>query len=164
MRCLLKNKLIGILAFLLLISGTNAQKVQSVLKIDDLLERITGNDTVYVVNFWAVWCKPCVQELPSFDSLHSAVLGSKVRVLLVSLDFKEDIEKKVNPFLVKKSVKAHCVLLDESGGEFIDKVSRDWSGAIPGTLFIQGEKKVFVERKMHLAQIKSVLESNFPGR
>ena len=28
-----------------------------------------SNDTTYVINFWATWCRPCVQELPYFEQL-----------------------------------------------------------------------------------------------
>ncbi len=73
----------------------NAQKVLAVYKLGDLLKRIEPADTTYVVNFWATWCKPCVQELPAFDSLTTE--NKKLKVLLVCLDFKEEIDKKVNP-------------------------------------------------------------------
>jgi thiol-disulfide isomerase/thioredoxin len=66
-----------------------------VYKINDLLNRIKNNDTTYIVNFWATWCKPCVQELPAFDSLLTITKNSRTKIILVSLDFKEDIEKDI---------------------------------------------------------------------
>ncbi|MFT5167540.1 MAG: thiol-disulfide isomerase/thioredoxin, partial [Saprospiraceae bacterium] len=53
------------------------------------------NDTTYVINFWATWCKPCVAELPYFEELHNRYKGKKVKVLLISLDFPNQIEKKL---------------------------------------------------------------------
>ncbi len=86
---IIKNVLL--ISFLFLSFFGKAQSVSSVYKIDELVNRIKNSDTTYVINFWATWCKPCVAELPAFDSLSKV---SNVKILLVSLDFKEDLERK----------------------------------------------------------------------
>ena len=60
------------------------------------------NDTTYVINFWATWCGPCVKEMPYIDSLNDHYKGQKVKVILVSLDFKKQIESRLIPYLNKK--------------------------------------------------------------
>ena len=142
-----------LISSLLLSVFMRAQSVSHVYKIGDLLKRMDTTKTELVVNFWATWCKPCVQELPAFDSLSR----SGVKVILVSMDFKEDLEK-VNAFIKKHLVSSECVLLDEvNGNDFIDKISPSWSGAIPGTLFKKREKSFFVEKKMKLVDLQKHL-------
>lgn len=145
---------------LLMYCGTlAAQSVSGVYKTEDLLKRISHPDTVYVVNFWATWCKPCIQELPAFDSLQTETGQQNVKVLLVTLDFKEDLLTKTNPFLKKRGMRSECVLLDEvNGNEFIDRIDPQWSGAIPATLFKHGDKRAFLEKKTHLTELKENLE------
>lgn len=105
----------------------------AVYKVDQLIKRLKSSDTVYVVNFWATWCKPCVEELPLLERFQKT--HPEVKVLLVTLDFKEELSKKVIPFFQKKPYKTECVLLDETNGqEFIDKIDKRWTGAIPMTL------------------------------
>ena len=136
-----------------------SQKVSGVYKIDGLLNRINSSDTLYIVNFWATWCKPCVQELPAFDSLNLENKKSKIKILLVCLDFKEDLLTKVNPFLSRKNVQAECVLLDEvNGNEFVNKINPKWSGAIPATLFKKNKLEIFEEKKLTLGELKKRLE------
>ena len=36
---------------------------------DSLVARALRSDTVFVINFWATWCGPCVKELPEFSKL-----------------------------------------------------------------------------------------------
>jgi thiol-disulfide isomerase/thioredoxin len=128
-----------------------AQKIE-VYKIDALMKRIFNNsDTTYVVNFWATWCKPCVAELPDFEKLHLDYSSKKVKVLLVSMDFKEELEKRVKPFVVKAKYTCEMILLDEvNGNDFINKISELWSGAIPATLITKKNKSKndFVEKKV----------------
>lgn len=122
----------------------NAQQV-AVYKIDNLLKRIHNtSDTTYVVNFWATWCKPCVAELPEFEKLHIDYKSKKVKVILVSMDFKEELTKRVKPFLQKNKYTSEVILLDEiNGNDFINKISEQWSGAIPATLITKNNKTLF---------------------
>jgi thiol-disulfide isomerase/thioredoxin len=129
----------------------NAQKI-GVYKIDDLLKRINNNsDTTYVVNFWATWCKPCVAELPEFEKLHIDYSSKKVKVILVSMDFKESLTEKLKPFIKKNKYTCEIVLLDEvNGNDFINKISETWSGSIPATLITRKNKSIFefIEKKV----------------
>lgn len=55
--------------------------------------------TVTVVNFWAIWCPPCVKELPSLNALSEAMADEGVRVAVISVD--RGGLKKAGPFLEK---------------------------------------------------------------
>lgn len=137
---------------------TFSQTVSATYKIQDLLKRISPEDTLYVVNFWASWCKPCVQELPALDSLNTQTQNTAIKVLLVCLDFSEELNTKVIPFLKKKNIQSECVLLDEvNGNDYINKISTDWSGAIPATYFKYGSKNILVEKKLQLKEMEKQL-------
>jgi len=143
----------------------SAQCVSGVYSIDQLLKRFSNSDTVYVVNFWATWCKPCVAELPSLDSLDRDCRGTNVKVLLVSLDFKDELNTKVNPFLRSHKMGVSCVLLDEvNGNDFIDRVSEKWSGGIPATFFKKNSSSMMVENKLYCRQLKNHLNTFTAGK
>ncbi|MBI3519050.1 MAG: TlpA family protein disulfide reductase [Bacteroidetes bacterium] len=151
---MLTKKNIHRIAFIFLIlafTKTNAQTT-AVYKINDLLKRIyNSSDTTYVVNFWATWCKPCVSELPEFEKLHLDLASKKVKVILVSMDFIEERDKKLKVFLEKNNYTCEVVLLDEiNGNDFINKISESWSGAIPATLITRKNKSLneFIEKKV----------------
>lgn len=128
-------------AALLWAAPGRAQQV-SVIKFADLQQRLSRqNDTTYVVNFWATWCAPCVKELPLFEQLGTAQAGKKVKVLLVSLDYASQLDKKVKPFVQKRGLKSEVVLLNEPDpNSYLDKVDPKWTGAIPFTLIWNGKK------------------------
>ena len=126
-----------------------------VIDLDQLDARLeNGADTTYVVNFWATWCGPCVKELPFFETLESNNTGEKFKVLLVTLDFVENLESKVIPFIERKEIKSEVLLLDESNpNEWIPRVSDKWSGAIPATIFVNTQKKT---RHFHEGRPQSI--------
>lgn len=125
------------------------------LNIDQLNERIkTGKDSTYVVNFWATWCAPCIKELPHFEKLGAEYKSEKLAVLLISLDFKSKLASNVVPFVKRKNLKNEVFLLNESSPqEFIDRIDPSWSGSIPATLFIKGDKRKFVESEFTYEQL-----------
>ena len=103
------------------------------------------DENVYVINFWATWCAPCIKELPYFEKLNAE--NKNVKVILVSLDSKKDLDKKLIPFIEKRKLKSKVLLLaDKDYNTWLSKVDADWSGAIPATLILNGKKKQFAER------------------
>lgn len=116
------------------------------------------NDTTYVVNFWATWCAPCIKELPYFQQVHDSYKDKKVKVLLVSLDFERQIQSRLLPFIAKNKLTPEVVVLnDPNSNKWIDKVDPSWSGAIPATLFIKNDKRLFFEKEFTLEEIEKVI-------
>ncbi|MBA3705008.1 MAG: TlpA family protein disulfide reductase [Bacteroidetes bacterium] len=156
-------KFIQIFFFFLLTSILGYSQNIPVVKFNDLEKRIkNASDTTYVVNFWATWCIPCIKELPDFDSINESYRNNKVKVLLVSIDFKEDLKTKVLPFINTRKIKSEIILLDElNGNYFIPKVSEQWTGAIPATLLINNQKLVkhFFEKKLNYEMLKTEIDS-----
>ena len=119
-----------------------------------------SNDTTYVVNFWATWCVPCRKELPEFQKIHDAYLHQKVKILLVSLDFVNELNKSLIPYIEKNKVTSEVVVLnDPDSNSWIDKVDSSWSGALPATVIYKGNKRQFFEKEMTFSNIQKSIES-----
>ena len=67
---------------------------------------------VVVLNFWATWCEPCREEMPSMQRLQDRLAGKPFTILAV--DFGEG-EARIKAFLEKLPVK-FTILLDRDGG------------------------------------------------
>lgn len=113
------------------------------------------------MNFWATWCKPCVAELPHFEHIRKDYSRKPVRFLYISLDFAEEKEKRLDPFIARKLPGARVWLLNETSyNDWIGRISPDWSGAIPATLFFQHstKKRIFADSELSTEKLQSILE------
>lgn len=131
-----------------------------IIKLPALQEIIqSDSDQVKVINFWATWCAPCVKELPLFQQLHET--RKDVKVTLVSMDLDLDPNpEKVYKFIARKKISAEVVILDEQNpNAWIDKIEKQWSGALPATIVINTTtgKKKFVERELHEGELEKLI-------
>lgn len=131
-----------------LVRGT-AQNYAVYDSFPQLASRIQqAGETTLVVNFWATWCKPCVEELPCFEELRKKYAEEKVQILLVSLDFKSQLEKKLIPFLKAQQLKSEVVLFaDTDFNNWIPYIHKEWDGAIPVTVVVKGNQKAIAHGK-----------------
>ncbi|WP_256013088.1 TlpA disulfide reductase family protein [Desertivirga xinjiangensis] len=148
--------------FIVSMSPVKAQTV-NLLTVDQLEKRINqGKDTIYVVNFWATWCAPCIKELPHFEKLQASYKSQPLKVLLISLDFKSKMNSSVVPFVRKKQLKNEVFLLNESNAQqYIDRISKEWSGALPATLIVNKQKNVreFYEKEFTYNDLEKIYQS-----
>lgn len=142
-------KIIGYstLAFLFAITVSSCRsddKQLNLIKVPEL-EKIINNreDRLYVINFWATWCAPCVQELPYFEKISAEYDQEKVKIILINLDFPSQAEKILEPFLKKNDITLPVsVMMETDANLWIEKVDSLWQGEIPATLFINNAKKI----------------------
>jgi thiol-disulfide isomerase/thioredoxin len=126
-------------------------------KLAPLLEM--KNDTVYMVNFWATWCTPCVEELPDILKFAGEMKNRKFRLLLVSLDMPNQLDSRVMPFIKKMEINEKVILLDDpDANKWINKVSTQWSGALPATLFYSRDFRQFHGEVLTYSDIKRIVE------
>ncbi len=105
----------------------------------------------YVVNFWATWCAPCVEELPIFTELDSK--NENIEVILVSLDLPKLKDSQLIPFIKKNKISSQVILLDDPySNVWIPKVNKDWDGAIPATLVYNTKNRKFYPHKFESYQ------------
>ena len=126
---------------------------------DDIIHRTSSKDTLYIINFWATWCAPCVAELPEFNKLQSRYAGKQVKILLVSLDFKGDNTFKLARFIEMKKITPEVVWLsDTDPNVFIPKIENTWEGSIPATVIVHPGKqfKKFIEGSITEKEISKI--------
>jgi thiol-disulfide isomerase/thioredoxin len=121
---------------------------------------IPGEGNVLVINFWATWCKPCIEEIPDFVILAKELEGKGTDFLFVSLDFRKNLERSVISFVKENGLEGRTILLhDPDANSWIDQVDPSWSGAIPATLVVKGKEKKFYEKKLSYDEIKTIVNS-----
>lgn len=117
------------------------------------------DDKTHIVNFWATWCAPCVKELPYFEQINEEYKDEGVEVTLISLDFENQLESRLIPY-VQENLKSNVVVvIPEDEAVMIEKVDKNWqSGAIPVTLIYDKNKRYFINGQTTYEELKKQIE------
>ena len=95
---------------------------------------------VTVVNLWASWCSPCIQELPELDALYTEYRDLGVGVVGILLDGTEDSAVESAKTHMRKAGVTYPVLLPSADmGELLNVQY------VPTTLFVDGEGNLIGE-------------------
>lgn len=120
-----------------------SQQVESIPFVEFEKKIAAVNDKTLVINFWATWCRPCVEELPGFEKINAEYADKNVEVWLISLDFHSAVETTLKPFLKKRNIKSRVIhITDTDPNDWIEKVDKNWGGNIPATLVYKSGKRI----------------------
>jgi thiol-disulfide isomerase/thioredoxin len=149
-----------LIAYCFFLITSFAQDIK-VVKIEELKkEYMKSNDTTYVINFFATWCGPCVQEMPVINKFYQSSKDKKIQVLFVSLD-GGIAPAKLSKFIKKQKMEAPVFVLNESSDfSWLPYIDQRWQGSIPATMIVNSSKKVkaFFETPMENGQLEFYLK------
>lgn len=145
-----------------LLSAASKEKTVDVITLEQLQSKAAelNNDTLYVVNFWATWCKPCVGEMPYFEAAANKFASRKVKIIFVSLNYARE-QSMVLDFVKKKKIQPDVYLLNAGNpNNWIDKIEPEWNGSIPATIIYKHAKKVFFrEGEFTSTELDSIIQT-----
>ncbi|AYO57887.1 redoxin [Chryseobacterium sp. 6424] len=115
------------------------------LNVKEMSEMLAkkDNDTLYITNFFATWCGPCVREIPHFREKMQETKSQPVKFTFVGLDVKEDWPTKVKEFVEAHQMSENTVLINPETltPEFFPANFKQWDGgSIPFTFMRKGDK------------------------
>ncbi|WP_345951166.1 TlpA disulfide reductase family protein [Mucilaginibacter sp. PAMB04274] len=156
----MKKRVLLCIGMVLCSAATFAQV--KTINLQQLQKRISNPDTVYVVNFWATWCAPCVAELPYFEKLQATYKSKPLKVLLVSMDFESKLQAVKTFARTHKLASEVFLATRKSDQEMIDGIDKEWSGALPGTLIVNGKKGIrkFQEQEFTYDELNKLYQTN----
>jgi len=91
---------------------------------------------VLVVNFWASWCPPCVEEMPTLDLLQQEFLQQNVLFVGIGIDSPSNIRK-----FLKSTPVSYPIVIGGLEGSNLSKQMGNTQGALPYTVIISAKGK-----------------------
>lgn len=150
---------LGFFFFLSCIASAQSVSFIDERGIDSLISQ--RNNKILLLNIWATWCDPCREEFPDLISLADAYRSRGVEVVAISVDYPDEVESKILPFLDTMNVPFPVFVSNiEQQDNFFAQFDKSWSGAIPATFIYdpRGLQKKFLLGKQSMQQLKKAVE------
>jgi thiol-disulfide isomerase/thioredoxin len=111
---------------------------------------------VLVVNFWASWCPPCVEEMPTLDKLQQEFKSQNVLFVGIGIDSPSNIRE----FLEKTPV-SYPIVIGGLEGSNLSKQMGNTQGALPYTIVINSQGKATNSKlgKISEEELRSAIKS-----
>lgn len=101
---------------------------------------------ILVVNFWATWCAPCVEEMPELSALQNEVGAKNIQLLGVGIDSLENIRA----FGTKLHITYPLYAAGMEGSDLARRLGNT-GGGVPFTVLIDQNGRI---RKAYLGRLK----------
>lgn len=155
------KKILGFIFLMTASALVSAQQPPLMIRLGELQNLLDRpSEEIKVINFWATWCAPCIKELPLFEKINQDRKDAKVTLVSMDIDLDPNPEK-VYKFVSRKKLQSQVVILNERNpNEWIDKIEKEWSGALPATLLINTKsgKRKFVEKELHEGDLEKLID------
>lgn len=99
-----------------------------------------------VVNFWATWCAPCVQEMPELSAFQTEIASKNVQILGIGIDSAENIREFSSKYKISYPLYSAGMNGSDLSRQFDNKV-----GGLPFTIIIGADKHI---KKTYLGRLR----------
>ncbi|MFD1143775.1 redoxin family protein [Larkinella insperata] len=133
------------------------------------LKKLIQNDSdkLRLINVWATWCGPCVQEFPDFISIDRMYRERDFEFVSVSAD-KPDKKAKALEFLKKKEASnKNYIFNSDDKYALIEAIDPKWQGALPYTILVEPGGKIVYSKQgaIDVLEMKRrIVENRLIGR
>jgi len=128
--------------------------------LDSLIHQRNGK--ILFLNIWATWCQPCVEEFPDIVKIHKRFADSLVDVAAISVDYPDEINSKILPFLISHKVHFPVFVSNvKKEDDFMDALNPSWRGAVPVTFIFdkKGTRRVFLFGEQNFGTFSAKVDS-----
>ena len=121
-----------------------AEKMNDVKGTQQALSQWQGK--ALVVNFWAPWCGPCVQEMPELSALATESAGKNINIIGIGIDSPTNIAEFATKFKI-----AYPLYVAGMSGTDLSRAFGNTAGGLPFTVLIGADGQV---KKTYLGRLK----------
>jgi peroxiredoxin len=139
------------------------------LDINEIQKLVKNNESgkVRLINIWATWCGPCVQELPEFVKIDRMYRERDFEFITVSMDEISKKDKALERLKKLEASNKNYIFSGKNKYEFIEAIDPKWQGALPYTLLIEPGGKIIYGKQGPIDPLqlkKAIVDSKYIGR
>jgi len=108
--------------------------------VKDLLKN--NSDKLRLINVWATWCGPCVNELPSFVTINRMYRRRDFEFITISADNPEKKDKVLKALKNLHAANTNYLFSTDDKYKLIEAVDPKWNGALPYTVLVEPGGKI----------------------
>jgi peroxiredoxin len=126
-----------------------------------------NSDKLRLINVWATWCGPCVEELPSFVAMNRMYRARDFELITISADNPEKKDKVLKALQKLQLSNTNYLFSIDDKYQLIEAIDPNWKGALPYTVLVEpGGKIVYAKQgTINAAEMKTmIVENHLIGR
>lgn len=126
-----------------------------------------NSDKLRLINVWATWCGPCVNEFPEFITMNRMYRKRDFEFISISADELPKQNKALEFLKKQESSVTNYIFAGDNKYDLIDAIDPKWQGALPYTLLVEPGGNIVYAKEGAIDPFelkKAIVEDKYVGR